>query len=101
MARVTPFYRALIEPRLTLGVDNTLFAAVALGTVFLFMAFRSWWPPVGGVVALIVFRSIFKADPLYLRIYFKYCAEGDHYEPWITPRTRAGRRVGRGRGVLC
>lgn len=101
MARVTPFYRSLIEPRLTLGVDNNLLGLIGIGSVGLLIAFRSWWPLVAGIAALVVMRSIFSADPLYLSVYARYCSEGDHYEPWTTASGRSGRRRGRGRGLLC
>lgn len=102
MARTTPFYRALIEPRLVMGLDSALLGLLAIVSVGLTMALRTGWPLLVGVMAGLALRQLFTADPLYMAVYGRYCAEGDEYEPWVRPAAgRSGRRHGRGRGMLC
>ncbi len=102
MARTTPFYRALIEPRLVMGLDSALLGLLAIVSVGLTMALRTGWPLLLGGLAGLALRHLFASDPLYMSVYGRYCAEGDEYVPWVCPASgRSGRRQGRGRDVLC
>ncbi len=102
MSRVTPFYRALIEPRLMMGMDSSLLGLLAIVSFGLTMASRTLWPIAAGVLVGVALRSLFATDPLYMAVYGRYCREADEYEPWAKPGAeRCGRRAGRGRGVLC
>lgn len=100
--RTTPFFRALIEPRLVLGVDKLVFMMLLMTGCGIAFVFKTLWvfPPV--VVLFIALRSVFKFDPLYLAVYLRYSKEGDRYEPHVRALAPHGlRRRGRGKGVLC
>ena len=101
-ARTTPFYRALIEPRLLLGMDRSLLGLIVIAAMGLTMATKSFWPLAIAMAAVLLLRNVFMADPLYMAVYGHYCREGDIYDPWAARNgARSGRRAGHGRGVLC
>lgn len=102
MARYTPFHRSLIDPRLVFGVDRNAFVLMLLGNIALLMVLKSLWLLLVGVGMYVLLRVIFANDPHYMRIYANYSAEADRYEPFVRALPgRSGRRLGRGKGVLC
>jgi type IV secretory pathway TrbD component len=102
MTRATPFYRALIEPRLTMGMDRSLLGLLVIASMGLMTATKALWPLALGCCVGLVLRSVFASDPLYMAAYGNYCREGDEYDPWPTRSSvQSGRRAGHGRGVLC
>ena len=102
MTRTTPFHRALIEPRLLLGMVRSLFGLIVIASMGLTVATKSFWPLAIALSLVLVLRNVFATDPLYMAAYGNYCREGDTYDPWAARHAaRSGRRAGHGRGVLC
>ena len=102
MARITPFHRALIEPRLLIGIDRSLLGLLVIASMGLTVATKALWPLVVCGFVAAVLRTIFARDPRYMAVYGAYCREGDEYDPWpARAGGRSGRRPGHGKGVLC
>jgi len=102
MARQTTFHRALIEPNLVFGIDRLAFVLLLIGSIALIMVLKQWWTLVISALLYVALRFVFRADPLFMRVYAQYSAEADRYEPFVRALPgRGGRRAGRGKGTLC
>jgi len=90
--RLTPVTRVLTEPCLILGVEkpfaiaNFTLSMVLVGELHLFGFL---------LVSLgihLVLRRVTRGDPFARSAYVRYNLQADHYEPWIRPHLRQGRR---------
>src|SRR5258708_23047880 len=80
-ARITPFHRALIEPRLLMGIDRSLLGLLVIASMGLTVATKALWPLVVCGFVGAVLRTIFASDPLYMAVYGGYSLDADEYHP--------------------
>jgi type IV secretory pathway TrbD component len=100
--RATPVHRSLLEIKTIGGVEDKL--AIMNGTfaVAIVMGLGLWlYLPVAIAMHLILARMT-RRDPFTRRIYMRYNAQADRYDPWPHARQRRNRRPeGFGRSLLC
>jgi type IV secretory pathway TrbD component len=100
--RASAIHRSLLEIKTIGGVEDrlailngTFAAAIVMGL--------GLWPYIAVAVALhLVLARLTRRDPFTRRIYMRYNAQADRYDPWPHARQRCNRRPqGFGRATLC
>jgi type IV secretory pathway VirB3-like protein len=100
--RSTPVHACLLEVKSAAGAEfMPVVINVTVMVVMLIGPNIMWWPLLTYFVHKF-FQWMFFRDPHLTRIFAKYLAEGDVYDPWPKPSQRINKRpVGAGRDLLC
>ena len=100
--RATPVHRSLLEVKTLGGVEDKLAIMNATVAVAIVMGL-GLWPYIPAAMALhLVLARVTRRDPFTRRIYMRYNAQADRYDPWPQARQRRNcRPPGFGRAMLC
>lgn len=94
------FHPSLNRPKLVMGIGTDAFGVeIALGVIALNLQSL----PLALVVAILhmVFRWVYRTDPIYVSAYLKYLKQADLYDPWVRAPVMQARPEGWGRGLHC
>jgi type IV secretion system protein TrbD len=100
--RETQFERALIQPRLIMGVEWGFALVNGILAYNMVMNLKIWWFIAISVLIHMVLRFVSKRDPMMRQVYIRYNRQHDRYDPWPRVKQRYNHRPdGMGKGMLC